>query len=153
MMFLKSALTLVLASSASAFFVPNRITARPFVSSHQVSLSSEPTVSTDAAAEPEENATAPPAVEEVSASEEAAPVQVSASEEAAPVKKVVEQKDRHTIYIGNLPFGRSPVRCRCMGPILFSHRLPRTPLRYDAERIERDFPRTRGMWLHQHASQ
>jgi len=73
-MFLKSALTLLLATNASAFLLSSGgLSPRPFVS-RQVSLSTDPSVSIDGASE---------------------------SNDAADVPEV-----RHTIYVGNLPYGK-----------------------------------------------
>ena len=80
-MFLKSTLTLFLASNASAFFVSPGLAPRPFVS-RQVSLSTDPALSTDTPSESDDV------------------VGASTGRPAAP-------EDRHTIYVGNLPYGKS----------------------------------------------
>jgi len=95
MMFLKSALTLFLATSASAFFVtpgPGAVP-RHFVSRH-VSLS-DPAVSSEVQAEDETPA------------EVAAPVEtpVAAASEELQKPPSIKNTERHTIYVGNLPYG------------------------------------------------
>lgn len=86
-MFLKSALTLFLASNASAFFVSPGVGPRPYVS-RQVSLSTDPTLSTDSPSESDDLASARKDVEAAAASS-------------------ADQEERHTIYVGNLPYGKS----------------------------------------------
>ena len=81
MMFLKCALTLFLASHAAAFLVSPGLAPRPFVS-RQVSLSTDPALSTDTPSESDDA------------------VDTSKSSPVAP-------EDRHTIYVGNLPYGKS----------------------------------------------
>jgi hypothetical protein len=97
MMFLKSALTLFLATNTSAFFISPSPGAVPrhFVSRH-VSLSDETTTSEVQPAEetPEEVAT--PAAE---------PVVAAASEELEK-PQVVKNTERFTLYVGNLPYGK-----------------------------------------------
>lgn len=87
MMFLKSALTLFLATNASAFFVSPG--PRHFVSRH-VALS-DPTTSSEVQPEGEDKVSM-----EVAAPEDA---------ESANNGKRVFQGERHTIYVGNLPYG------------------------------------------------
>jgi hypothetical protein len=84
-MFLKSALTLFLASNSSAFFVSPGVGPRPYVC-RQVSLSTDPTLSTDSPSESDDVAGAPKDVEASAAA---------------------DQEERHTIYVGNLPYGKS----------------------------------------------
>jgi len=96
MMFLKSALTLFLATNASAFYVSplNSGVPRHFVSRH-VSLSDEATTTDVQPAEdvPEDagvNMEIPAAAEEAAEAEKPA---------------VVKKTERHTLYVGNLPYG------------------------------------------------
>ena len=99
MMFLKLALTVFLATNASAFFVSPA--PRPFVSRY-VSLS-DPSTSSEVQPKGEAPEDATEATMEV-----AAPTEGTVVEESAEVlqKPPVKNTERHTLYVGNLPYGK-----------------------------------------------
>jgi hypothetical protein len=112
-MFLKSALTLFLATNASAFFISPAPGAVPrhFVSRH-VSLS-DSTTSSEVQSEAETPEDADVTMEVAAPAEEvAAPAEVAAvvaSSEELEKPPVVKNTERHTLYVGNLPYGKCEI--------------------------------------------
>jgi hypothetical protein len=106
-MILRIALTLFLATNVSAFFVaPAGVTRRPFVPL-QVSLS-ETSANTEIPLESADDADKPAEVVAESAVESASPV-VEGSSTAEPAVPASKSTERHTLYVGNLPFGKQHI--------------------------------------------